>query len=45
MLRRGEDVFLDDLALESIEKETGLEVKVVQVDGQALVDAILGIDS
>lgn len=43
MLRRGEDVFLDDVSLESISQEAGIDIKAVNVNGQAFLDAVLGI--
>ena len=40
MLRHGENVFLDDITLEEIEKELGVEITVVEPDGFAFCDAV-----
>lgn len=41
MLRQGEDVFLDDMTLEDLSSELGVEVVPVPVDGGALVQEII----
>ena len=40
MLRHGENVFLDDITLEEIEKELGVEITAVEPDGFAFCDAV-----
>ncbi|MDR1704737.1 MAG: DUF512 domain-containing protein [Clostridiales bacterium] len=44
-LRAGEDVFLDGMSLEAVAAETGLDVRAVEVDGAALVNALLCTES
>lgn len=43
MLRHGEDVFLDDVTLEDVKRELGVEVIPVNQDGFDLCDAIFEI--
>jgi len=43
MLRHGENVFLDDVTLDDVERELGVPVVCVAQDGGALADAILGV--
>lgn len=43
MLRRGEDVFLDDMLLIELKDKLGVEIISVPVDGNALVEAIIDI--
>ena len=45
MLRAGENVFLDDVSTDDVERELGVPVTAVPQDGYALLDAMLGIDS
>ncbi|MCL2697769.1 MAG: DUF512 domain-containing protein [Oscillospiraceae bacterium] len=40
MLRAGEDVFLDDVTVGDVEKELGVKVRVVEIDGAALYGAL-----
>ncbi len=40
MLKRGENVFLDDYTLDDIQRELGIEVEKVAADGQGLYDAL-----
>ena len=42
MLRAEGDVFLDDVSTEDVQRELGVELVVVQNDGAALLDAIVG---
>jgi NifB/MoaA-like Fe-S oxidoreductase len=42
MLRRGEDVFLDDTPLCSLAERLGVPVRVVESDGADLFRAMLG---
>jgi putative radical SAM enzyme (TIGR03279 family) len=42
MLKGGQNVFLDDVSLEKLEKELGVPVVPVPVDGRALVKEIVG---
>ena len=44
MLRDGEDVFLDDVTTEEVEKELSVPVRVVDPDGSSLCRCILGED-
>jgi putative radical SAM enzyme (TIGR03279 family) len=44
MLRRGQDVFLDDVTLPQLEKETGMPVDAVPVRGDDFLNALLGLD-
>ena len=44
MLRYEGDVFLDDVTVETVEKELGIPVQVVQDDGYELLNAIIGGD-
>ena len=43
MLRAGEDVFLDDVTTQDVERALGVPVISVPQDGYALLDAMLGI--
>lgn len=43
MLRAGENVFLDDVSTDDVERELGVPVTAVPQDGYALLDAMLGI--
>ena len=46
MLRAGERVFLDDVALDDLERELGVPVTVVEAEsGFDLVDAMLELDA
>lgn len=40
MLRAGENVFLDDVTVEDIEKELGVPIQVVDEGGASLVHAV-----
>lgn len=40
MLRRGEDVFLDDMTVDELSKQLGVPVVPVEVDGYAFLDAL-----
>lgn len=44
MLRDGTDVFLDDVTLPEMEKALGIPIRVVENDGYAFVDAVIGED-
>ena len=44
MLRSGENVFLDDVSTDDVERELGVPVTAVPQDGFALLDAMLGLD-
>lgn len=44
MLRRGEDVFLDDITLESLNASLGVPVVPVPVDGRELLETITNLD-
>ena len=44
MLRSGERYFLDDITIETIEKELNINVKIVPNSGEAFLRAILGLD-
>ena len=41
MLRMGEQVFLDDLAVQDVERELGMKVVAVESGGKEFIDAIL----
>ena len=43
MLRSGENVFLDDVSTDDVERELGVPVTAVPQDGYELLDAICGI--
>ena len=43
MLRRGEDIFLDDVSIDDIKRESGLSVRIVTDSGEDLVRAALGL--
>lgn len=43
-LRNEGDIFLDDLSPDDVEKEIGAEIKVIDCDGAALLEALLDID-
>ena len=43
MLRAGENVFLDDVTTDDVERELGVPVTAVPQDGYELLDAMLGI--
>ncbi len=45
MLRNGEDVFLDDVTVEDVEKSLGVHVRVVGTGGEELLAAFLGEES
>ena len=42
MLRHEQDVFLDDISVEEVERELGVPVRIVANEGQSLLDAVLG---
>ena len=42
-LRRDERVFLDDVTVDDLERETGVPVRIVGEDGEDLVRAVLGL--
>ena len=44
MLRHGENVFLDDVSVEDLECELGVQVIAVPNDGDALLSAMLGLE-
>lgn len=44
MLRRERDMFLDDLTVKDIEDALGVSVRVVPVDGEKLLRAVVGLD-
>lgn len=44
MLRREDDVFLDDVSLEDLRREFGIKVTAVPNDGYAFLQAIIGSD-
>ena len=44
MLRAGENVFLDDVTTDMVERELGVPVTPVPQDGYALLDAMLGLE-
>lgn len=41
MLRSGENVFLDDVTVEALAEELGVEIKIIGSSGQEFVDAVL----
>ena len=43
MLKRGDRIFLDDLSIDDVERETGLPVRVIEDSGEDLVRAQLGL--
>lgn len=43
MLRRGEDIFLDDMTLVELKEKLGVEIIPVPVDGHVLLDTISSI--
>ncbi len=43
MVRRDSDVFLDDVTIGDVEAALGVKVRLVQNDGYAFLDALLGI--
>ncbi len=45
MLKAGEDIFLDDVSLEEVEKELQVKVCPVKVNGRNLATAVMGIES
>lgn len=42
MLRAGEQVLLDDYSVERLEKELGVEIRIVDSSGEAFVNALIG---
>lgn len=44
MLRSGENVFLDDVSTDDVERALGVPVTAVPQDGYALLDAMLGVE-
>ena len=42
MLRSGENVFLDDMTLDDVRRELDIDVSVVGIEGQDLLEAMLG---
>ena len=44
MLRHDNDLFLDDVSLEEVEKELGVHVRPLPADGSAFLDELLGIE-
>ncbi len=42
MLRSGEDVFLDDMTVEELGRELGIEIRITDNSGADLIDAICG---
>ncbi|MGN1411312.1 MAG: DUF512 domain-containing protein [Oscillospiraceae bacterium] len=44
MFKVDEDIFLDDITLEDLEKELNIKVRKIDNDGFALLDGILGIE-
>lgn len=44
MLKSDEDIFLDDITLEEVEKALNIKVRKIDNDGFALLDGILGIE-
>lgn len=44
MFRSGEEYFLDDVTKSEIEEKLGVKVKIVNANGKALLNAILGIE-
>lgn len=45
MLRSGERVFLDDMTVEELEEALGTPIAIVKSSGQALVNAVLGLET
>jgi putative radical SAM enzyme (TIGR03279 family) len=45
MLKAGEDIFLDDVSLEEVERELQTKVTPVRVNGRDLLMAVMGIES
>ena len=45
MLRSGERVFLDDMTVEELEETLQTRIVIVKSSGQALVDAVLGVEA
>lgn len=45
LLRSGENVFLDDVTVEQVEKQLNTSVKIVEEDGASLVSALLEKDA
>lgn len=43
MLKTGEDVFLDDVTVDMVEKQLGVKVSVVENNGQDFINKVLGI--
>ena len=43
MLRQGEDIFLDDITPDELSERLRIPVRAVENDGQALLDAVLGV--
>ena len=43
MLRRGEDVFLDDMTVKDVSDSLGLPIRIVRQDGADLLRAFLGV--
>jgi len=43
MLKSDEDIFLDDITLEEVEKQLNIKIRKTDNDGFALLDSILGI--
>lgn len=43
MLRKGEEVFLDDITMTDIEKQLGVKMQACQQDGSDLIDKILNL--
>ena len=41
MLRMGEQVFLDDLTVEDVERELGMKLAAVEPGGKEFIDAVL----
>ncbi len=41
MLRRDEEIFLDDVTVSDVEKELGIKTRIIPNDGYALLDALL----
>ncbi len=44
MIRRGSDVFLDDLTIPDVERELNVSIRTSDSDGFELLDAIMGIE-
>ncbi|MDQ2087727.1 DUF512 domain-containing protein [Herbivorax sp. ANBcel31] len=43
MLRSGEDVFLDDYSLETLEKKLGIKITAVENNGKDFIDKVFGV--